>query len=303
MTTEGVNEYMRVPGILTVCFILALPAAMAAQSYRGSVNDGNELYEQKKFDEARQKYEAASVTDPERPESYFNSGNASYRSFSNPEGATDPKMIERALKEYEQAGMRFRDRERIAGTLYNAGNVFLAAAEKGGDNPVLQQAADGQAGDLRKEGYRQAIEMYKKALKLDPSDADARYNLTYAKKKLEELEQQQQNQDKNKDQKQQQKQDKQDKQQDQQNQDKNKQEEQQKQDKQDEQQQKQQNEKGDDQKEKAKPDQQQQPQKSEQQMSKQQAEQILRALQREEKELQKKKRQQQGRRVNVEKDW
>lgn len=301
MTTEGVNERMHVYGILTVCFFLALPAALAAQSYRSTVNDGNEQYHEKKFDDALQKYEAAAVTEPERPESYFNSGNASYRAFNNPEGATDPKMIERALKEYERAGVRFRDRGRIAGTLYNAGNVFLAAAEKGGDNPVLQQATGGEGGDLRKEGYRQAIEMYKKSLKLDPSDADARYNLTYAKKKLEELEQQQQNQDKNQDQKQ--KQDKQDKEQDQQNQDKNKQEEQQKQDKQDQQQQQQQNQKDDQQQEKAKPDEQQQPQQQEQQMSKQQAEQILRALQREEKELQKKKRQQQGRRVNVEKDW
>ncbi|MBR9975024.1 MAG: tetratricopeptide repeat protein [Bacteroidetes bacterium] len=297
------NERMHVYGILTVCFLLALPAALAAQSYRSTVNDGNEQYHEKKFDDALQKYEAAAVTEPERPESYFNSGNASYRAFNNPEGATDPKMIERALKEYERAGMRFRDREKIAGTLYNAGNVFLAAAEKGGDNPALQQATGGEEGDLRKEGYRQAIEMYKKSLKLDPSDADARYNLTYAKKKLEELEQQQQNQDKNQDQKQQQKQDKQDKQQDQQNQDKNKQEEQQKQDKQDQQQQQQQNQKDDQQQEKAKPEEQQQPQQQEQQMSKQQAEQILRALQREEKELQKKKRQQQGRRVNVEKDW
>lgn len=277
--------------LLVLTAVCACSAPLSAQSYRSTVNEGNELYRQQQYDNARQKYEAAGIGEPERPESFYNAGNAAYRSND----------VEAALKQYEQAGTRFRDRERIARTLYNAGNTFLNAAEQGADNPVLQQAAGEQAGDLRKEGYRQAIDMYKKALKLDPTDADARYNLTYAKKKLEELEQQEKNQDKNQDQKQQQKQDKQDKQQDQQNQDKNRQEEQQKQDKQDQQQQQQKNQKGDEQ-EKAKPEQ-QQPEQKEQQMSKQQAEQILRALQREEKELQKKKRQQQGRRVNVEKDW
>lgn len=288
-----------------LCLLTLLSAPLAAQSYRSSVNDGNELYHQKNYEGASQKYEAATVTEPERPESYFNSGNASYRAFSDPGAATDPKLIERALKEYEQAGTRFRDREKIAGTLYNAGNVFLSAAEKGGDNPVLQKAAEGKGGDLRMEGYRQAIEMYKKALKLNPRDGDARYNLTYARKKLEELQQQDQNkQDKNQDQQQKQDQKKQDQNQDQQQKDKNREEEQNKQDKQDQQQQQQQNQKDNKEQEKAKQDQQKQPQpKDDQQMSKQQAEQILRALQREEKDLQKKKRQQQGRRVNVEKDW
>lgn len=285
---------MRLPLIITTIVLLAAPAFLAGQSYRGTVNEGNELYRQKKYDAAREKYERAAAADAERPESYFNSGNTAYRSDD----------VKSALEQYEKAGMRFRDRERIAQTLYNAGNTFLNAAEKGAENPMLQQAAGDKAEDLRMEGYRQAIEMYKKALKLNPEDEDARYNLTYARKKLEDLQKQQQNKDQNKDQKQQQKQKEQDKQQDQQNKDKNKQEEQQKKDQQDQQQQKQQNQKGENEKDKAKKDQQKQPQPDkDQQMSKQQAEQILRALQREEKDLQKKKRQEQGRRVNVEKDW
>lgn len=275
----------------------ALTASAPAQSYRGMVNEGNERYHAKEYDAAREHYEKAATADPERPESHFNAGNAAYRLDD----------IKTALAEYEKAGLRFTNPGQIAGTLYNAGNVFLNAADNGAENPVLQQsagteAAGAQGADVRMEGYRQAIALYKKSLKLNPDNQDARYNLTYARKKLEELRKEQQQQNQNKDQ--QQKQDKQDKKQDQQQQDKNKQEEQQKKDQQDQQQQQQQNQKGEQQQEKAKPEQQQQPQpEREQQISKQQAEQILRALQREEKDLQKKKRQQQGRRISVEKDW
>lgn len=259
-------------------------AALHAQSYRASVNDGNEAYRQQQYDAALKRYNQASKKDGERMESRFNSGNVHYRNGD----------VKSALKSYEEAGKRAASKEQLAATLYNAGNVFLDAAEKGGDNPMLQQAGNNDARALQMEGYKQAIELYKKTLKLQPGDADARYNLTYARKKLEELQQQQQNQ--NQDQKQQQQ--KQDKQQDQQKQDKSKQEEQQKQDKKDQQQQQQQNQKDQQQKQQAKPQQQKQPQ-----MSKQQAEQILRALERQEKDLQKKKREEVPARISVDKDW
>ncbi|HOJ02759.1 MAG TPA: tetratricopeptide repeat protein [Bacteroidota bacterium] len=259
-------------------------AALHAQSYRSSVNDGNEAYRQQQYDAALKRYNQASKKDGERMESRFNSGNVHYRNGD----------VKSALKSYEEAGKRAASKEQLAATLYNAGNVFLDAAEKGGDNPMLQQAGNNDARALQMEGYKQAIELYKKTLKLQPGDADARYNLTYARKKLEELQQQQQNQ--NQDQKQQQQ--KQDKQQDQQKQDKSKQQEQQKQDKKDQQQQQQQNQKDQQQKQQAKPQQQKQPQ-----MSKQQAEQILRALERQEKDLQKKKREEVPARISVDKDW
>jgi Ca-activated chloride channel homolog len=278
----------RIHALLIMAALAATATPVAAQSYRGLVNDANEAYRQQKYDVARDGYSKATKEKSDRIESWFNSGNTSYR--------TDD--IQAALKQYEEAGKRARSKEEVAGAMYNAGNVFLNAAEKGADNPALKQAAGGDATKLRMEGYRQAIGLYKQALKLDPTDADARYNLTYARKKLEEMQQQQQNQN----QKQDQKKEKQDKEQDQQNQDKSKQEEQQKKDQQDQQQQQQQNQKDQQQKEQAKPNQQQQ-QKQQPQMSKQQAEQILRALERQEKDLQKEKRQQVPVRIQVDKDW
>ena len=66
--------------IVFLLFIVACGAAASAQSYRGTVNDGNDLYHEKKYDRAREKYEQAAIAEPERPESFFNAGNAAYRS-------------------------------------------------------------------------------------------------------------------------------------------------------------------------------------------------------------------------------
>ena len=273
-------------GILVLFLMLSLPGFLTAQSYRSRVNDANDAYNQQKYDLARDGYSKASNSDPERIESWFNNGNAAYRGDD----------IQAALRQYEQAGKRARSKEELAGTLYNAGDVFLNAAEKGGENPALKQTAGDDPAKLKMEGYRQAIDLYKKSLKLNPSDADTRYNLTYAKKRLEELKQQQQNQDKD------QKQDKKDKNEDEKKQDKSKQDEQQEKD---EQQKKEQQEKQEQQqKDQQKPDQDKpKEQKKQPQMSKQQAEQILRALERQEKDLQKQKRQEVPVRISVEKDW
>ncbi|MCB2204378.1 tetratricopeptide repeat protein [bacterium] len=277
--------------ILIVILLSMTAATLSAQSYRSTVNEGNEYYSQQEYDRAREKYEQASVEEPDRVESYFNNGNAAYR-------ADD---IKAALEAYEKAGTRVENPDQLATTFYNAGNTFLQAADKGMENPLLQQAAGGQGGDMRMQGYLHAIDMYKRALKLRPADEEARYNLTYAKKKLEELQQQQQNKDQNKDQK---KDQKQDKNKDQDQKDKSKDEQQQKKDQQQQDQQQQQNQKDQDQKEDAKKNEQQKSKpEQEQKMSKQQAEQILRALEREEKALQKKKRAKVNARANVEKDW
>ena len=272
--------------LVTLC-----TAGASAQSYRSSVNEGNDHFENKEYKKAAELYDRAAVKNPDRIESYFNRGNAAYREDD----------VKTALENYEKAGKRITRASELAGTMYNAGNTFLNAAEKGAENPVLMQKAGGDAQQLRMEGYRQAIEMYKRVLKIDPSDEDARYNLTYAKKKLEDMKNQQNNQ------KQDQKQDKNkdDKNKDDKNQDKNKQDQKDKQDKQDEQNQKQQNQKDQQKNEdKAKPDQKEQSQpEKKHNMSKQQAERILNALEQDEKDLQKEKRQKVNARVQVDKDW
>ena len=57
---------------------------------------------------------------------------------------------------------------------------------------------------FKKNSLKEAIEAYKSALRLNPSDQEAKFNLAYAQKKLRDQQQQQQQQQQNQDQNQQQ---------------------------------------------------------------------------------------------------
>ena len=142
---------------------------------------------------------------------------------------------------------------------------------------------------FQEKNYAQSIEEYKNALRRNPKDDETRYNLRLAQLLLKKQQQEQQNQDKNddkdqqdknKDQQKDQKQDQQEQNNNQNNQDKNK-----------------------DQQEQNKP-QQQQPQQS--QMSKENAQQILDAIQQDERDTQEKVQKalmQQQKRKKTDKEW
>ena len=157
------------------------------------------------------------------------------------------------------------------------------------ENPVEKARAYHNLGnsELMQQKIDESIEAYKKALRENPSDMETKYNLAYAqmlKKQQEQQQQQQQNQDQNKDQNK-----------DQQNQDQNKdQNKDQNQDKQDQNKDQQQNQ-----------DQQQQ-QQPQNKISKENAEQLLQALQNDEKEIQdkvNKEKAAKARKTRVEKEW
>lgn len=131
----------------------------------------------------------------------------------------------------------------------------------------------------KQKKLEESIEAYKNALKLDPNDAAARENLQKAL--LEKKKQDQQNQQNNKDKKDKDKKDKQ-------NKDKNK--DQKDQDKKDQQ-------------NKDKQDQQQQQKKQQSKLDKQQVEQLLKALEQKEKDVQKKMQQGSASPDRPDKDW
>jgi Mg-chelatase subunit ChlI len=163
------------------------------------------------------------------------------------------------------------DDQTRSGTYYNLGNSLLKVAI---DSAHL-------AGQL----LPQSIEAYKNSLRINPEDADAKYNLAFAQRLLkktqqqQQQQQQQQNQDKNEDQKQDQNED-------------------QKQDQQQQEQDRRQNEEM--------ADQSSQQQGQPQQISKEDAERILEALKNDEKETLENLMQAQiksTRVVKSEKDW
>src|SRR5690606_36440112 len=150
-------------------------------------------------------------------------------------------------------------------------------------------SSDVCSSDLKSQKYKESIEAYKNALKINPDDMETKYNISYALKQMEKQNQQQQNQ------------------QSQQNQDQKNDDQQQNQDQQ--QQQDNQDQKNDqqikpDKNEQAKQDntQTQQPQPKDQ-ISKEEAERLLKALKNNEQDIQKKISKKTGAVIKREKNW
>ena len=189
-------------------------------------------------------------SDLENFESRFNLGDAIYKQG----------RYEEALEEFKNSLSLAKTDEQKAQIFHNIGNTFL-----------------------KSQKLQESIGAYREALKLNPSDLETKYNLSYALKQMQNQQNNQQNQ---------QNQDQQD-----QNQDQN-------QDQQD-QNQDQENKEQEDKKEQNQDKQQNQQQKPEpkDEISKDEAQRILDALKNNEAELQKKMREQKTKKSNVEKDW
>jgi Ca-activated chloride channel family protein len=109
----------------------------------------------------------------------------------------DPAWQAAALYKSEQAELKQLKTPKTATGFYNQGNVFAKAGEK--ESKI----------EAKIENFKNAIKAYDEALKLEPNNADAKYNKELVEKELKKLQQQQEQQkqaDKNKqDQKDQQK--------------------------------------------------------------------------------------------------
>ncbi len=173
------------------------------------------------------------------------------------------KQYDSSRKVMEATVKTTKDKGNKAAANYNIGNTYMS-----------------------QQKWEDAINSYKNTLRGNPQDADAKYNLSYAQEMLKK--QQQQDKDK-KDKKDKDKKDDKDKQKDK---DKDKKDEKDKQDKGDQ-----------DDKDKKDNKDQQQPKSQPSKLSQQQAEQLLNALQQEEKKLQDKMKKEKGVPVKMEKDW
>jgi Ca-activated chloride channel family protein len=223
-----------------------------AQSTRELINNGVDLYNEQKFADAEVNFKKGNEKSPDNFEAKFNLGDAYYKQ----------QRYDEAMKSFQSAFVDAKDDLEKSKLYYNIGNSLL-----------------------KSQKIKESIGAYKEALKLNPNDEQAKYNLSYALSQLKNPNQDQnQNNDKNKDQKDQNK-DQQNK--DQQNQDQqNKDQQNQDQEKQDQQQQ-----------------QQQSKEQKQQELTKQEAEKILNALKENEKDLQKQLRKVKGQPIKTEKDW
>lgn len=235
-----------------ILIMLLAVLRLYGQNERKVIREGVRAYEEGRFAEAEVEFRKAESINQESYEAEFNTGTALY----------GQEKYEETVKQYETLLSRTGDEEKTAKIWHNIGNSLLEARQ-----------------------YGPSIEAYKQSLRKDPTDDDTRYNLAYAKQKLQE-----QNQDKGEDQNQ-------DKGQNQNEQDRDKNEDRQQDTREDQQEQ----ENNEDRQQ----DEQQEPQSSPMEISKEDAERMLKAIQQQEKDVKEKvdKKKAAAAKVKTEKDW
>ncbi len=144
----------------TALLLLMLTASYPSQAQNAGeyLRKGNAAYEQQRFSEAASAYRKALGTGKQQPAALYNLGNALYKD----------QQTEEALRAYDDALSAGGSTPEQAETWYNKG-------------VVLQQ----------QKKLPDCIDAYKKALRLNPADADARLNLQQALKQQQQQQQQQ----------------------------------------------------------------------------------------------------------------
>lgn len=150
--------------VVAAFFVLLIPLVLF-----GSPSSALKNYKAGKFQESLAEYQELLQKKTNDFRLYYNAGDAAYR-----------------VGEYEQAQKHFNqallspDLPLQERAYYNLGNTLFQIGESNGEPQEKQKA------------WETAIKSYENALKLDSQDADAKHNLEFVKKKLEELKQQQQ---------------------------------------------------------------------------------------------------------------
>ena len=129
--------------------LLCLPFALHSQSAHRQLRAGEQLYDQKKYQQAENAYREADND----PTAAYNAGNAAYQQGK----------YEAAAGQFKKAAAIARETGAQSDAFYNLGNARLQ----------LNQ-------------YKEAIEAYESALRLRPNRPDAKKNLQIARNKLRE---------------------------------------------------------------------------------------------------------------------
>lgn len=252
---------------LTLIIFFLLSVSLSAQTEKKFIREGNKLYKDGKYGEAENSYRSATSKKSDSYEAAYNTANSLYKQGK----------YEAAASLYDTLSKWKTNDSRKAKLFYNLGNSLVKTKK-----------------------LNEGINAYKNSLKIDPKDEDTKYNLSYAYKLLKQQQDQQKQQNKDKknnkdkkDDKNKKDQDKKDNKQDKKN-DQNKD----NKDKKDQQNQQDQNNNNDQKKKPGKEG-------AQPQISQEAAQQMLEAIQNDEKNVQKKLQEQkkQGQKVQVQKNW
>jgi tetratricopeptide (TPR) repeat protein len=166
----------------TYSLVLLCDNASAASTAK-NVKEGNRLYKQEKYGEAADKYSQAKEESPDSDIVNFNLGAALYK-----EG-----KYEEALDAITGA-LSTDDKKLEAQAVYNLANTTYKLGSE------MAQTDMNSAINM----YRQSLDYFKRAMELDSSDQDAKYNHELVERNLkillDQLKNQQQQQDQNEDQ-------------------------------------------------------------------------------------------------------
>lgn len=159
--------------VLVLFFIFA-NTSWRAQNPNQLVYEGNSSFHKKDMQSAINKYNEALKLQPNHKKAMYNLGNALYKEaltlkFSNNlampvqnKDSIADLMLQRSAELYNASSQLYqpnKNKDTLQKIYHNLGNAFLFQKK-----------------------YDEAINAYKKALKLNPADEDTRYNLAYALK-------------------------------------------------------------------------------------------------------------------------
>jgi tetratricopeptide (TPR) repeat protein len=147
--------------IWLILVLIVSNLSLRAQSESSHLRKGNELYEDKKFNDAEIQYRKGLEKNKKSWTGQYNLANSLYKQEKYAEAAS----ILDSLRETTS------DKNRQSKVYHNLGNALL-----------------------KDKQYEKSVEAYKQALKLDPKAEDSRYNLSYAYQMLKKQQQQQQQQ-------------------------------------------------------------------------------------------------------------
>ncbi|MFH0800427.1 MAG: VWA domain-containing protein [Pseudomonadota bacterium] len=154
---KGRRRWPKLPWVAMIALLFISGEAMAF-GVTGKAREGERFYNEGKYAEALESFLSAQVDDPNDLRLSYNIANSCYKLGKFDEAA---KMYS-GMSEKLKGALKER-------SVYNLGNSFFKGLK-----------------------LEDAVKSYEDALKLDPKDADAKYNLELAKKALELKKQQQQ---------------------------------------------------------------------------------------------------------------
>jgi len=147
---------------LLAIWIVFCPVIASALGVDGTAMEGVEFYQKQKYNQASKKFHEAHQEKPDDPKISYNLGNSLYKQGS----------YEKALQNYSGSVEQKSSSSMNQKANYNMGNALF-----------------------RMNKLEESIVAYKKALEIDPSDMDSKFNLEFVR---EQIKKKKQNQDKSK---------------------------------------------------------------------------------------------------------